>query len=322
MANRMYRDRLKFITCRLASRLAGCTLLLCLLSLISLQAHAKTLIILLSDRHHIYQDLANAIQTDIFTDYQIVALEEYNSNTLQPPGIFLAIGTRACEAALQLTEQHSDIVCTFLPSQTFLRLLEQYRTDSSTANRRVTAVFLDQPLQRQIHLARLIDPEAESIGTVFGNSSIYQQQAYETLSLAAGFNAQYAFLDERQNPVQVLTPIIQRSDIFLALPDSASFNRNVTRWSLYITLRNRVPLIGYSASYAEAGAVISLYTTPQQLAGQTNQVLNQIAGTDVMPEPAYPLEFTLNINQSAARTLRLDLPEIEVLTQHLTEVLP
>jgi putative ABC transport system substrate-binding protein len=322
MANRMYRDRLKFITCRLASRLAGYALLLCLLSLISLQAHARSLVILLSDRHHIYQDLANAIQTDAFTDSQILVLEEFDNNTTQLPELFLAIGTRACETALQLTEQRSDIVCTFLPSQTFLRLLEQYRTGSATANARVTAVFMDQPLQRQIHLARLIDPEAESIGTVFGNSSVYQQQAFETLSLAAGFNAQHAFLDERQNPVQVLTPIIQRSDIFLALPDSASFNRNVTRWSLYITLRNRVPLIGYSASYAEAGAVISIYTTPHQLARQTSQVLNQIANTDVMPEPAYPLEFTLNINQSASRTLRLDVPDIETLTQHLTEVLP
>lgn len=322
MANRMYKGRLKFITCRVASRLAGYTLLLCLLSLISLHAHAKTLVILLSDRHHIYQDLANAIQTDAFTDYHLLALEEFDSYTTQLPELLLAIGTRACETALQLSEHRSDIVCTFLPSQTFLRLLDQYRTGSAHTNTRVTAIFMDQPLQRQIQLARLIDPEAESIGTVFGNSSVYQQQAFETLSIAVGLKAQYAFLDEQQNPVQVLTPVIQRSDIFLALPDSASFNRNVTRWSLYITLRNRVPLIGYSASYTEAGAVISMYTTPQQIARQTSQVLNQITSTDVMPEPAYPLEFTLNINQSAARTLRLDLPEIDMLTQHLTEVRP
>lgn len=300
----------------------GCCLLLCLLSSISLQAHARTLVILLSDRHHIYQDLANSIQTDAFTDYRTLSIEEFGTSMSRVPETILAIGTRACEAALAITEQHSNIVCTFLPSQTFLRLQEQYLASITNNNTRATAVFMDQPLQRQIHLARLIDPGAKSIGTVFGNSSIYQQQAFETLSLAAGFNAQHAFLDERQNPVQVLTPIIQHSDIFLALPDSANFNRNVTRWSLYITLRNRVPLIGFSASYAEAGAVISIYTTPKQLAQQTSHVLNQISRTDVVPEPAYPLKFNLDINQSAARTLRLDLPDIETLTQHLTEVLP
>lgn len=322
MANTMYRDRLKFITFRIASRLAGYTLLLCILSLISLHAHAKTLVILLSDRHHIYQDLANTIQTDVFTDYQIVVIEDYDSNTTQFPALFLAIGTRACETALALNQQRSDIVCTFLPSQTFLQLLKQYQTNSTKTHARATAVFMDQPLERQIHLARLINPQAESIGTVFGKSSVYQQQAFETLSIAAGFNVQHALLDERQNPVQVLTPIIQHSDIFLALPDSAGFNRNVTRWSLYISLRNRVPLIGFSESYAEAGAVISMYATPQQLAQQTSWVLNQIANTDVMPEPAYPLAFTLNINQAAARTLRLYIPDIEILSKHLTEVLP
>lgn len=317
----MYRDRLKLIICRKASRLAGSLLLCSLLSLISLQAHSRTLLILLSDRHHIYQDLANAIQTDTFSHYRTLILDEFDIATTQLPDTILAIGMRACETALQITEQHRDIVCTFLPSQTFLQLIEQYRSNLAVTPARVTAIYMDQPLQRQIQLARLIAPGAKSIGTVFGNSSAYQQQAFEALSSAAGFKPQHDIMDERQNPVQVLTPIIQRSDIFLALPDSASFNRNVTRWSLYITLRNRVPLIGYSASYAQAGAVISMYTTPQQLAQQTSQVLNQITDSEVMPKPAYPIEFTLNINQSAARTLRIDIPELEFLTQHLTEVL-
>ncbi|WP_417583525.1 ABC transporter substrate-binding protein [Nitrincola sp.] len=277
---------------------------------------------MLSDRHHIYQDLANAIQTETFTDYRTLVLEELDSDMVTIPDLILAIGTRACETALQLTWQHSDIVCTFLPSQTFIQLVEKYRTGPAVATAGVTAIFMDQPLQRQILLARLIAPSAQSIGTVFGSSSVYQQQAFMALSRAAGFEAQHAFLDEQQNPVQVLTPLIQRSDVFLSLPDSASFNRNVTRWSLYITLRNRVPLIGFSASYAEAGAVVSMYTTPQQLAKQTSQVLSQLTSTDIMPAPAYPVEFTLNINQSAARTLRLDLPAADVLTQHLTEVFP
>jgi len=318
----MCRERLKIIPCRLASRLAGCTILLCFLSLISLHAHSKTLVILLSDRHHIYQDLANAIKTEGFTDYQTFFLEELDRNRTPIPDLVLAIGTRACETAVQLSWQNTGVVCTFLPSQTFLQLLVKYRTEPTIATSGVTAVFMDQPLQRQIHLARLIAPRAQSIGTVFGSSSIYQQQDFNTLSRAAGFEAQHAFLDEQQNPVQVLTPLIQRSDIFLSLPDSASFNRNVTRWSLYITLRNRVPLIGFSASYAEAGAVVSLYTTPQQLAQQTSQVLNQLSRTDTMPEPSYPLEFTLDINRSAARTLRLDLPAVEILSQQLTEVRP
>ncbi|KGK40854.1 hypothetical protein LH51_19010 [Nitrincola sp. A-D6] len=293
------------------------------MSLASFHAHSKTLTILLSDRHHVYQEFANAIHTEAFPEHQILTLGEFDNNKGPIPELILAIGARACEAALRAIHQDSDIVyCTFLPSQTFQQMFAQYRSSATAQTVKVTATFMDQPLQRQIYLARLIAPGARSIGTVFGSNSVYQQQAFETLSLAAGFEAQHAFLDERQNPVQVLTPLIQRSDIFLSLPDSAGFNRNVTRWSLYITLRNRVPLIGFSASYAKAGAVVSMYTTTEQLAQQTSQVLNQLITTDIIPEPAYPHEFTLKINQSAARTLRLELPDEELLSKRLTEVHP
>lgn len=293
--------------------------ILSILLWLPISAQAESIIILLSDTQQIYRDMAAVIEPGHPQQTRTVLLDEFiqsgmdsNAHTL------VAIGTRACESGIQFNPAQYRVICTFLPSQTFEQLVTHH-IDAIINQQSVTAVFMDQPLQRQIDLARLIAPNARTLGTVFGNSSVYQQEAFERLAHTAGFTPQHAFLDERQNPVQILTPLIQRSDIFLSLPDSASFNRNVTRWSLYITLRNRVPLIGFSASYAEAGAVVSLYSTVQQLAEQTNEVIRIVEQSGELPAPAYPSEFTININRSAARTLRMDLPESEILSQQLKQ---
>lgn len=296
------------------------SLLLCILVWLPASAQAQNITILLSDNQQIYNEMAAAIEPENPERKHALLLDEFTqTDRAHHTHTLVAIGTRACETAIQLNTPQYKIICTFLPSQTFEQIVTHH-TDAITDQQSVTAIFMDQPLQRQIDLARLIAPNARTLGTVFGNSSAYQQAAFEELAHAAGLSPQHAFLDERQNPVQILTPLIQRSDIFLSLPDSASFNRNVTRWSLYITLRNRVPLIGFSASYAEAGAVVSLYSTVQQLAEQTNEVIRIVEQSGELPAPAYPSEFTININRSAARTLRMDLPESEILSQQLKQL--
>jgi ABC-type uncharacterized transport system substrate-binding protein len=78
-----------------------------------------------------------------------------------------------------------------------------------------------------------------------------------------------------------------------------------------------IPVIGYSAAYQRAGAMVSLYTTPEQLARQAVEAViawRQGKGLPATPEPKY---FTVGINVTVARSLGIELPGADVLEQKL-----
>lgn len=276
---------------------------------------------MLSEDQSIHREVAEAILKR--HDLMAMALQHDHyarGSKSTDPLILISIGTRACDKIMASAYAHDLLICTLIPAQSFNALLDQHQAELEVS--RVTAVFMDQPISRQIALARLIVPSAQAIGTVFGRVSVAQRQSVEKYAEEAGLQVYQSFLDDDQNPVQVLTPIIQRSDVFLAIADSANFNRSVSRWALYISLRNKIPLIGFSSNYAEAGAVVSIFSTPAQIGEQTYQTVKQYLTTAQLTPPSYPNDFTVIVNASTARTLKLNLPSATSLEDQLKEIAP
>lgn len=286
----------------------------------SIILHANEVVIVLSEDQSIHKEIAQNIEQSTNLISSTVLFSDFvRDESTKTHSAIVAIGTRACDKSIAIASSADVVFCSLIPSQTFKALRVKYnKTDSEN----ITAIFMDQPISRQMALARLISPNAETIGTVFGRISIAQRESFETEGQNANFITHYAFIDDDENPVQILTPLIQRSDIFLAISDNANFNRSISRWALYITLRNKIPLIGFSKNYSDAGAVVSIYSTPAQLAEQTYNALKLYFSTGNVIQPAYPDDFTVDINRSTARTLRLSLPDEATLHQQLKEISP
>ena len=281
---------------------------------------SKELLIILSENQNIHNEVASQILEALDLNSEIRLHSEHaTSEDHYKDLIIVSIGTRACDTGLENIRHDDILICTLIPAQSYHALLTKHKQVRNIQNK-ITAVFMDQPIERQIRLAKLIAPDAKSIGAVFGQTSISQRSNFERYGQALNFVTHHAFLDETQNPVQILTPLIQRSDVFLAIPDNANFNRSVSRWALYITLRNKIPLIGFSASYSEAGAVVSLYSTTEQLALQTRETLVNLLIHGNLAPASFPKEFTIMVNDSTARTLRMNLPDTEFLTEQLKEI--
>lgn len=286
----------------------------------SIILHANEVVIVLSEDQSIHKEIAEKLeQSTNLISSTVLFSDLVRDESTKTYSAIVAIGTRACDKSIATASSEDVVFCSLIPSQTFKALRVKYnKTDSEN----ITAIFMDQPISRQMALARLISPNAETIGTVFGRISIAQRESFETQGQNANFITQYAFIDDDENPVQILTPLIQRSDIFLAISDNANFNRSISRWALYITLRNKIPLIGFSKNYSDAGAVVSIYSTPAQLAEQTYKALKDYFRTGNVIQPAFPDDFTVDINRSTARTLRLSLPDEVRLQQQLKEISP
>lgn len=277
-------------------------------------AWAERPLVLLSTAGNSYATLLGALQRH----YQHPLESRILSTDTQPETesrLIIAIGSQACASALEAMGSSSRLFCLYLPAQTFERLTDNPRGRTLLAENRLSALFLDQPLSRQMHLAKLIHPEMKRIGTVLGPGNPAQEAHFRNTAQRLGLKAVIGHLYSDDNPVRILTPVIANSDLFLPLPDHSVFNRAAAKWMLYITLRKGVPLLGFSAKYADAGAAVALYSDTEGLARQAAQMLDQ--SKDRLPPPSWPNDFNISINGIAARNLGLTLPP----AGHLVELL-
>ncbi|GAA0688131.1 hypothetical protein GCM10009104_12790 [Marinobacterium maritimum] len=232
--------------------------------------------------------------------------------------IILAVGSRACEQMLNRYNPDTRLICSFLPSTTFEQLKQQLLPEQ--AQPQVSAIYIDQPLLRQIRLARLVKPDAKTLGSALGSNSRSLRSDLESGSRDAGLKLQLAYLSPQDNPVEKLTPVIQSSDLFLVIPDSSVFNRAISKWLLYLSLRHQVPVIGFSENYTNAGAAASVHSSPSQIGQQAGEWLNRLQAGETLPPPSHPAYFDVSINPVAARTLKLQLSSGEALEQALLHI--
>ncbi|WP_286240084.1 ABC transporter substrate-binding protein [Neptuniibacter halophilus] len=290
------------------------------LMLCAAQSMADSLIVLSRDLDS-YRQVAQSITAELDTPSRTITLSEmeqaqFRAGTYQQ---VIAVGSLAGETLLTQLPDQQDLFISFIPQQTYSNLLQKHENHPRVRAGRVTAVFLDQPYSRQLALARLIKPDATQLATALGPHSSENLKTLQRAADAENFILSYETLQETDNPILKLQPLIRNADLFLALPDKSVFNRTTAKWILYISFRQRIPLIGFSRKYVEAGALASVYSTPAQIGKQTAEsILERSRSGDLSP-PQYPKHFSVAVNKTAAHSLRVDIASEEELTEKLRE---
>ena len=283
--------------------------------------HADSLIVL-SRQLVSYQTVADTIASDLKSPSRIITLEElklsnYDTSDYQQ---IIALGSKAGDKLFDVIPDHKNLFISFLPRQTYESILEKHSHHNRITNGKVTAIYLDQPYARQLALARLISPNAQSIATALGPHSSNDLPLLKKAAKDHQLKLKYATLKETDNPIHKLQPLIRGADLFLSLPDKSVFNRTTAKWILYISFRQRIPLIGFSRKYVDAGALAAVYSTPEDIGHQTAQTIRLYATNKRLPPPAYSNHFRVATNETAANSLRITIPSEAMLTEQLMEL--
>lgn len=293
-------------------------IIIAMLFFISVFCHANStskVTILVSSENSAYQIVVNTIRKHLKSNIEI---EEFSLGSIDsistPPQLLLTVGSAALKSAL-VKFPDPPLIASFLPRRVFEELL----TSTPRTQKNTTAIFIDQSMLRQLTLARLITPNGTTIGTVFGTSSISEKQRLYQAAKQTNFSVKSVLLNNDDNPVNILQPIIKKTDIFLALPDQAAFNRASAKWSLFIALKSKTPLLGFSEKYVDAGALAAVYSSPEQIGKHTAETLDNFLTTGELPHSAHPKYFTVKTNQKSARTIQIELPINDAL-QHQLEM--
>lgn len=218
--------------------------------------------------------------------------------------LVLALGVEAAQA-VATHGGASTVICALMPRGSFQRVLrETGRRLTST----FTALYLDQPLERQYALIRLTLPKARRLGVLLGPESVTRLPALKSLAVTYGIRLAFAEVDKVAGTYQALQQVLGESDVLLALPDPAVFNNNSIQNILLSTFRAKVPLVGFSPAYVRAGALMSLHATPAQVGLQAAGLLQQVLNGQILTDAAVePDDFEVTVNTQVARALGLEL---------------
>jgi ABC-type uncharacterized transport system substrate-binding protein len=282
----------------------------------------REITILLSGHADVHLQMLRSLQrhlgdiTDPATRVNSITIgtRDLGQHELAGSDLVIAVGTTATKQLIQANVT-VPAISVLVPKLTF---------DAMAGNRRppsLSAIYLDQPPARHLALCRGIVPGLNKVGIIWGSTSIDESSDYLAAANRIGVSLATGQLQEDDNLVTLISRILADSDIFLARYDSSALNPTTAKWLLYMAYKNKTPVVGFSQAYVDAGAIAAVYSTPEQIARQTVESAKVFLEGDgeIVHTAAYPEYFSIALNRSVARTIKVNLPDEDVLILQLKQ---
>ena len=295
---------------RLLSVVLG--LLLLLAALGSAHAGEPVLVVVISERSASYLEAADALTAELERtglsrgDIALFTSGEYSAAAPAnvAPKLLVAVGTGAANL-LAARDSRIPLIATLLPASSFEQIvLATGRKPSAT----FSAVILSQPFSRQLDLIRLALPEARRVGVLWGPASLGQAPALQVAAQARGLQLVAGVVGPGEPAYPALQKVLEDADLLLAVPNPQLYNSASIQNILLSSYRSKVPFIGFSPSYVQAGAVFAVYSTPAMIGRQAGVMARSaLQGRGLPALPQYPQDFDVSVNEQVARSLGLKL---------------
>ncbi len=217
--------------------------------------------------------------------------------------IIIAAGVEAAKKIATIKIGDSRVIYTMLPFSSY-----QWLRKNNILVENHQVLFVDQPLNRFVNLAQIAFPSIETLGYVHSNVSAKHMDDFMQVTAAHKIQLNDVGLQSGRRLTKILDKLMLDSDVVLALPDPFLFNRRSVQALLLASLRRKTPLIGYSESYVKAGALLALYSSPEQIGRHTAELVNcMVVGCGVDSQENYPRYFSVQVNNVMARQLGYSL---------------
>lgn len=305
-------------------------IVLCLLILAGANTSAaagKNVLVLLSKEQTEYQEVAESLRQTLAqlpgqsTEVHVATLPEGVRRLMDdadtPPDMIVTVGTQAAKLTA-LQHVSVPVLHTLLPRQTYLELA---RERSQGRTRRHTAIYIDQPLRRQLNLIGFALPDHTRVAVILGPATAPLENELTTAARDRDLDLQVRHLSSPAELIPQLREALESSDVLLSLPDPMVFNSGTLHHLLIATYHRKVPVAGFSRAFVEAGALLAVYSTPAQTGRQAAEIVQQTLRVPArpLPPPQYPKYFAVAVNHRVAASLGIDMPDEQALLDRLQD---
>lgn len=167
-------------------------------------------------------------------------------------------------------------------------------------------LVFNQPIERTLRLHEIALPQSNDIGVLLGNS--YPGLVKKLHKEAGKFGKQMLVERVGDNFTESLSNLLSRVDSLLLLPDSTVINRKTINSLVLDSYHKQIPLLGYSRSLVKAGAMLALFSTPEQLGEDSAQLVARIISGKSVAIHNYPKQFNVSVNYKLSRAYGISIP--------------
>lgn len=177
----------------------------------------------------------------------------------------------------------------------------------------MSTLYINQPYPRQLYAIKYATPTIERLGIILGPSSKSERAEITYSAKKIGIDVLFREVNDVDAIYNSLRYLLENTDGILAVPDRLIYNMSTAQNILLTTYQHGKPLFGYSNAYTQAGAVLSIYTTPTQFGRQAAEIV-----LERLKQPAslmsknifFPKYFKISVNYRVARTLNIHLQNV------------
>lgn len=273
-------------------------------------AHATRIDIIVPPESAAHIDLAQAARHALLQRDASLKIEITNSvdSDSKSADLAIAIGDLLLPWSGSSANRYPATICFYVGSSRF--------AGSVPKRSNISALFRDQPLERQLKLAAMLLPESARFALLY--SSDGPPPGYQRL--AEGHDTVTAIdVSGRTDWPRTISQLMLDHDALIAIDDQQLYNRDTIRSVLLTTYRHGRVVIGPSRPFVNAGSLASAYTPSDQYLNQLTEMVSQYLQNGRLPTPQYPTMFRVAVNRQVAESLDLKVPDEDVLTERLQQ---
>jgi len=205
--------------------------------------------------------------------------------------LIIAIGPSALQ---DVARRRCDcvVISAFTSSQVFRTVAASLPAARAAA---MTAVYAEPAPADQLRLISLLYQRPARVAAIVSRETAFPkpvlQAAAEVQDFAPG------------DDINRVLSRIARTEVLLALPDTAVYNTENIRNILLSTYRHKQAVIGFSADMVKAGALATTYSEVEDINAQVAEMASSFVATGVLPPPQFPRYFRTIVNEGVARSM-------------------
>lgn len=268
--------------------------------------------LVLGDDSAPYRQFAEALNKalDANTGVAIVETRDLGSPRAD---LVVAVGMKALELAA--AQSITPVLAVMVPETGYQDLLASPSRPISAKS--ISAIYISQPWERQFDFLQAALPGRRKIGLLYSPDARLDVQALSQLAAKRGRSLVARPVPSAEGLFFSLEDVLAHGDLLLATPDSAIYSGSTIRNILLSSYRRGVPLVGLSQAYVNAGALCAVFSTSEQIAGQTAATVSLYARTRRLPDPQFPEDFTVGVNRQVARSLGIEVPSEDAIYERM-----
>lgn len=260
-----------------------------------------------------YRLAADALQSSLQSENlpnRILSSEKLEGLTTQllqkqyPSKLWVAIGSRAASQLNKLLPLSTRLVYCMVADPAKIGLAEDREL--------VAGVSVTKPIWEQFAIIGDAIPDLHSIGLLYRSSSqpSMQMLVEVTEELPKGWKLEAVDVDAMSTMGLAIQELVARNvDLIWTKADSSIYNRATVKSLLLASLRNGVPVFGFSRSFVKAGALLGLTADPIMQGQYAASLILNCLGVDEQNNCLFTSGVKLSVNKVVADRLGIVLPE-------------